>query len=92
MCFQGAPCLAVSVCSTRDSPGHKHQSDAIQKFHYECDFLVMITHVLANDGINQGMSKGNNLWIADTVIFFEGTWDVGMGCSFQGREGRQAKP
>ena len=37
-------------------------------------------------------SKGNNLWIADTVIFFEGTWDVGMGCSFQGREGRQAKP
>ena len=37
----------------------------------------MITHVLANDGINQGMSKGNNLWIADTVIFFEGTWDVG---------------
>ena len=57
--------------------GHKHQSDAIQKFHYETDFLVMITHVLANDGINQGMSKGNNLWIADTVIFFEGTWDVG---------------
>ena len=72
--------------------GHKHQSDAIQKFHYETDFLVMITHVLAHDGINQGMSKGNNLWIADTVIFFEGTWDVGMGCSFQGREGRQAKP
>ena len=28
--------------------GHKHQSDAIQKFHYETDFLVVITHVLAN--------------------------------------------
>ena len=28
-------------------------------------------------------------WIADTVIFFEGTWDVGMGCSARG-EGRQA--
>ena len=34
-------------------------------------------------------SKGNNLWIADTIIFFEGTWDVGMGCSARG-EGRQA--
>ena len=56
---------------------HQHVSDAIREFHYETQFLVVITHVLAREGVRPGMSKGCNLWIADTVLFFEGTWDVG---------------
>ena len=30
----------------------------------------MITHVLAQEGIKPGESKGMNMWICDTVILY----------------------